>query len=134
MKELFEALKLRILYMFETPINDIGEISYLRNELTIARDEISRLTNLIYNSASTRVEFTETKEDEEPEPIRSTYIPWHLQRAKLEREDRIRGAQLKKEAEANKVSVNVIKPSPVQTTEELENELEVKTDDAISRG
>lgn len=135
MREIIEALKLRILYWLDIstvePDWRLQEISYLRDELTRAREEISRITNLLYNAQfKQNVAETEIK-DEEIEPIRSGYTPWPIQRARLERADRIKAAELRKQAQAN-----LAPPTPIKTTEELEEELlpEVKENDAISRG
>lgn len=136
MYEIIDAIKYWILHKFEIPEVKVeenrDEILYLRNELTIAREEISRLTNLMYN-ASVKPELSD-KVEEDPEPIRAQYIPWHLRREKLERDSRIKAESLRKEALVNKVQVNIIKPEPVKSVEDLENELEVKSNDAISRG
>jgi hypothetical protein len=134
MREIIDALKYWMLYKLEVPAPEINrsdsEITYLRNELTIAREEISRLTNLIYNyQAPTSIEVNKIDE-EELEPIRGQYTPWHVTRRKLEAEDRIKAAQIRKEAEANtgiKVSpINIAKVA--EAIEELENELGVTND------
>jgi hypothetical protein len=132
MREILDAIKYWILYKLdiaETSINENrDEILYLREELKIAREEISRLTNLMYNAA-VKPEIADIKE-EEPEPIRGQYVPWHVRRAKLEREDKLKAEAIRKEAAAK------IAPVKVQTTEELENELDLgeESNDAISNG
>lgn len=133
MIEILEAIKLKILSWLELdeklPEENRDEILYLRSELTIAREEISRLTNLMYN-ASIKPNLVEDKIEEEFQPIRAKHNPWHVRRAQLEKDDRVKADQIRKEAEANKI---IIKPSPVKSVEELENELEVNENDAVAR-
>jgi hypothetical protein len=138
MRDVIQAIKYWILYKLEIPAPEINhldnEVQYLRNELTIAREEVSRLTNLMYSAAMVDKNSNGTNEleDENPEPIRGKYIPWPIRRAHLEKLDRQRAAELAREAQANKVKINT--PKIEEAIQTLEEELGVNSNDAIRNG
>ena len=91
------------------------EINFLRMEIAKQHNELSRLFELL---------LPKPEEAEEPvihhAPIRtSNYVPWNVRRQQLEKESRDRAIALKS--------------SKIEDIEDLEKELGVKPNDAVSK-
>lgn len=105
-----------ILRFWNNRFNKSDEVQYLRDEILKKDEEIKRLTNLL-------IYFGNTEEDTEPQPeVKQVehspfngYTPFHITRAKAERESFQRAKKLSDEAK-NEIAKE-------KTTEQLESEL-----------
>lgn len=116
MSEIWLAIKEWIIYKFSiddyNPIRE--EIDHLKMMIDRERDERIRLQELLISPLFSKE--SNEKELELPQPIvNKKFIPWHVRREGLEKEDRDRARNLDDEA---KIALNKNK-----TTEQLEHEI-----------
>lgn len=90
------------------------QLEFLKLELEKERSEKSKLLNYILELNSPRVELEQRSED--PKPIQTSQIPWHVRKANLERESRARFERLQEERKSGATVTS-------KSVEELEEEL-----------
>ncbi len=102
------------------PVSD--EIIYLRHQIEAERAEKQKLLNLILEMNQPRPAEQEPEDNTDYKPVMPSYIPWHIQKQRLEMASRNRAIELGHEA----AKAKDLEKQRAKSTEQLEEELGIR--------